>query len=80
MVEFAHSKATFSPHPQEHPEWNGYDQIDESGFHEAARRAPAEPARRVGVAPVPGRPGPWSAPTPHSGRNQSPQNSDRGST
>ena len=73
MVEFAHSEATFAPHPRVHPEWNGYDQIDESGFHDAARRAPQNPDHGPGVSPARGRPGPWSAPTRRTGRNQSSQ-------
>ncbi len=73
MVEFARSGATFSPRPKEHPEWNGYDQIDESGFHDAARPVPKNPDHGPGVAPALGRPRLGSAPTRGTGRNQSPQ-------
>jgi hypothetical protein len=35
-VEFAHCEDTFPPPQANHPEWAGYDQIDERGFFDAA--------------------------------------------
>jgi hypothetical protein len=36
MVQFAHCDDAFPPHPQEHPDWAGHDQIDECGFRDVA--------------------------------------------
>ena len=36
MLQFDHCEDTFAPHPTEHPEWEGYDQIDERGFLDVA--------------------------------------------
>ena len=64
MVEFAHSEATLSPHPKEHPEWTRYDQIDESGFHDGTTSplrtlttGPGLPLTRAGCAHGPHQPG-----------------------